>query len=282
MIKVMTDTGGGLSQALTAQHDIQRIPLLVMFGTDTLRDGVDISSEAFLQRLKTSKEFPKTSQPPVGDFATAFKQQLDAGHDVLCITISSLLSGTYNSAATARQQLGDEAAGRIALVDSKSAATGQALIVLEAARLAHAGQPLPDILARLRTLIAGMRLELTVDTLEYFVKGGRLSGAQGFVGTLLQLKPVLTIRDCRLEPLERIRTKAKAVARLYEIADATLSGKRGARIGVLHAGIPAEAEAMAARLRDAYRPEECVVLDLAPAVSAHTGPGAIGIAYYAD
>src|SRR3990172_9539647 len=106
MIRIVTDTATGLTREMAAQRGIDLVPLVVMFGTETLRDGVDITNEVFLQRLKMAKEFPTTSQPPVGDYVTAFKKHLDAGDEVLCITLSSLLSGTYNSAETAKKQLG--------------------------------------------------------------------------------------------------------------------------------------------------------------------------------
>jgi DegV family protein with EDD domain len=250
-----------------------------MFGSETLRDGVDITNEVFLQRLKSAPTFPTTSQPPVGDFVAVFKKHLDAGHDVLCITLSSLLSGTYNSAETAKNQLDSD---KIALVDSKNVATGQTLIVIEAARMVQQGKSTTEIVARLDPLIDGMRLNFVLNTLEYLVKGGRVSSAAGLFGTLLQMKPILHVREGRVEPLERIRTRNKAMARLREIVDAAVRDKNGVRIGVVHTGLPVEAEALSQEFRAKYGLDECMVVEMPPAVAAHAGPGALGAAYYVE
>jgi len=279
MIKIVSDTASGLTREVAAQRGIQLISQRVMFGTETLRDGVDITNDVFLQRLKMSKEFPTTSQPPVGDYVDAFKRRLDAGHEVLCLTVSSLLSGTYNSAETAKKNLGSD---KITLVDTKNVATGQALMVLEAARMVKEGRSVPEIVAHLEPMVAGMHLDFVLDTLEYLAKGGRIGGAQAFVGTLLQMKPILTIRHGRVEPLERVRTKTKAVARLREIVDMSVKAKRNVRLGVVHTGLPAEAEALSQEFRDMYDLDECLVLEMPPAVAAHAGPGALGAAYYVE
>ncbi|HLF24841.1 MAG TPA: DegV family protein [Anaerolineae bacterium] len=279
MIRIVSDTTTGLSRELAAQHGIDLVSQVVMFGAETLRDGVDITNEVFLQRLKMSKEFPTTSQPPVGDFVEVFKRQLDAGHEILCITVSSLLSGTYNSAAQAKEQLGSD---RITLVDSRHVATAEALLVLEAAHRVQAGQEVAAIVARLDEMIPKMRMDFVLDTLEYLAKGGRIGGAQAFVGTLLQMKPILTIANGRVEPLERVRTKAKAVARLRDIVDAAVRGKRKIYLGVTHTGLPTAAAALSAEFCQTYNLDESLVIEMPPAVAAHTGPGALGAAYYAE
>jgi len=282
MIKIVTDTATGITNELAAQYEVELIPLVVMFATQTLRDGVDISPSEFLQRLKASKEFPKTSQPPVGDFVAVFKKHLEAGHEVLCITLSSLLSGTYNSAETAKKQLGSDVASRITLVDCKNLATAQAMMVIEAARMAKAGKPMADIVRRLDQMIPVTHLDIMLDTLEYLVKGGRVPAVQGLVGTLLQMKPILTIKEGRLEPLERIRTRSRAMERLREIVDAAVRGKRNVMIGVAHTGLPEEANSLARELRAKYGLSDCLVLDIPPAVSAHAGPGAIAVSYFVE
>jgi DegV family protein with EDD domain len=279
MIKIVSDTSTGLTRETAAQYGIELVPQRVMFGTETLRDGVDITNEGFLQRLKTSKVFPTTSQAPVGDYLAAFTPHVDAGDDVLCITLSSALSGTYNSAVTAKQELGSD---RVTVIDSKNAAIGQALIVLEATRMANDCRTLPEILARLDRMVAGTKLDLVLDTMEYLVKGGRVGTAQAFIGTLLQMKPILGVRDGRVVPLERVRTKSRAVARLRERVDEAVRGKRQVRLMVGHASLFTEALAMAWEFRTAYTLSECLVIDIPPSIAAHAGPGAIGVAYYAE
>jgi len=281
MIKIVSDTTTGLTRERASKMGVDLVSQVVNFGAETLRDGVDITNEIFLQRLKMSKEFPTTSQPPVGDFVDVFKNHLAAGHEVLCITVSSHLSGTYNSAQQAKQQLGSD---NITVVDSKTVAASEALIVMEAVHLAAAGKSMAEIVSVLDRWIAGMKLDFVLDTLEYLVKGGRASSLQGFLGTLLQMKPVLTIRHGtgKIEALERIRTKAKAHARLREIVDEAVSGKSRIHMGVTHVGLLAEAEALAQEFRRKYNLAECPVIEMPPAVAAHAGPGALGATYYVD
>lgn len=281
MIKIISDTTTGLTQELTARYDIHLVSQIVMFGSETLRDGVDITNEVFLQRLKMSKEFPTTSQPSAGDFVAAFKPYLDAGHEILCITVSSGLSGTYNSAETAKKELGSD---RITLVDSKTVATSEALMVLGAARMAQAGKSMPEIKAQLDKWVGGMQLVFVLDTLAYLVKGGRASSLQGFFGTLLQMKPILTIRDGTgsIEALERVRTRSRAQARLREIVDEAVGGRSHFQLGVTHTGLHAEAAALASEFRDKYGLDECLSIEMPPAVATHAGPGALGAAYFVE
>lgn len=279
MVKVVTDTTTGLSKALADKYDITLIPQQVMFGDETLRDGVDISNEVFLQRLKTSAKFPTTSQPPVGDFVEAYKKLLGAGHEVLCITLSAELSGTYNSAEQAKNQVEDE---RVTLIDSRNVAGGLAMIALEAARMGQAGKSMDEIVARVRRMIEGVHLEVVLDTLEYLVKGGRVSGAAGFFGGLLQMKPILTIDGGKLVPRERIRTKGKAMARLRELIDEVVNGHGKVQMNVNHTGLYEEANSIAQEFRDRYGLDDCPVLDIPPAVAAHAGPGALAVAYFVD
>ena len=281
MLKIISDTTTGLPKAVAERYGIDLVSQVVMFDAETLRDGIDITNDVFLQRLKTSKRFPTTSQPPVGDFVDAFKPLLDAGHEILCITVSSQLSGTYNSAETAKKELGSD---RITLVDSKTVAAAEALLVLEAVRMAREGKSASEIASRLDALIPRTTLDFVLDTLEYLVKGGRAKRIQGIIGTMLQLKPVLSIRNGtgQIEALERIRTKSKALARLRDIVDEALQGKTKFQLAVTHTGLHAEAEALGQELRGKYGLSECMVIEMPPAVAAHAGPGALGAAYFVE
>ena len=281
MLKIISDTTTGLTKEVAAQHGVDLISQVVMFGSETLRDGIDITNEVFLQRLKASKAFPTTSQPPVGDFLDVFKPLLDAGHEILCITVSSHLSGTYNSAETAKKELGSD---MITLVDSKTVAAAEALLVLEAARMAREGKRVTEIVERLNALIPRTNLDFVLDTLEYLVKGGRANRIQGIIGTILQMKPVLSIRDGtgQIEALERIRTRSKALARLRGIVDEALQGKSKFQLAVTHTGLREEAVALAQEFRYKYSLGDCMVIEMPPAVAAHAGPGALGAAYIVE
>jgi DegV family protein with EDD domain len=281
MIKIVSDTTTGLTREMAAPYGIDIVSQIVNFGSETLRDGIDITNEVFLQRLKTSKEFPTTSQPPAGDFVEVFRPHLDAGHEVLCITVSSGLSGTYSSAVTAREQLGTD---RVTVVDSRTVAAAETLIVWEAARLVKEGKAMADIVARLDQWIAGMRLDFVLNTIEYLVKGGRASSLQGLLGTLLQMKPIFTIRNGtgKIDVLARVRTRAKALAHLREVIDGGVDGKSRVHMAVVHTGAPDEAARMAEELRQKYALDNCPALEMPPAVAAHAGPGALGAAYFVE
>ncbi len=194
-VKIVGDTSSGISPELARQLDLTIVPLRVNFGTETLRDGVEISPTAFLDRLAKSKQFPTTSQPPA------------AGHEVLCVLLSNKLSGTVMSANAAKQQLHEE---HVHIFDTFNVAAGDAILVLEAARLAQAGKSMAEIVQRLEFMRDKVRLYFVVNALEYLAKGGRVSNAQAFIGSLLQMKPILKVENGLVEGAERIRTTSQA------------------------------------------------------------------------
>ena len=278
-VRIVGVTSTGISPEIARQFDLTIIPLCVHFGTETLRDGVDISVDEFLNRLAASKQFPTTSQPPAGDFLEVYKKLRAAGHEVLVVVLSNKLSGTVMSANTARQQLGDD---RVTVFDTCNVAVGEAIMVMEAARMAQAGKSVPEIVQRLEFMRAKVNLYFVVNTLEYLAKGGRVSNAQAFIGSVLKMKPILQVKNGLVEGAERIRTTSRAHARLREIVTEGVRGKRNVQISVMYTTIQDEAQALADELRAKYQLAEVHVLLISPAVSAHTGPRAIGVAFYGE
>jgi DegV family protein with EDD domain len=278
MIKIVAVTTAGLLPHEIKEFDITMIPQRVSFGLETLRDGIDISDEVFLQRLASSKQFPTTSQPPAGDFLEAFKKIRGAGHEVLAVLISNKLSGTVSSANTAKSELNNDAA--ITIFDTLNVAAGEGLMVLQAARMAQAGQSVKEILSKLEHMRDHMQLLFVLDTLEYLAKGGRIGNAQKLIGSMLQMKPILEIKHGAVEPFERIRTKVKARARLHEVVDQAVRGKSKVQLAVMYTEITVEATQVANELKEKYHLRECNAYHMSPAVGAHAGPGALGIAYY--
>jgi DegV family protein with EDD domain len=226
-----------------------------------------------------SRIFPTTSQPPAGDFLELYQRFRAEGHDVLTVVLSNKLSGTWLSAHTAKQQLEDD---RVTVFDTLNVAAGEVIQLLEAARLAQAGQSVAEIVQRLEAMRDHVHLYFVLDTLEYLAKGGRVGNAQAFIGTLLQMKPVLEIKHGLVEGAERVRTTAKARARLREIVDEAMRGKSRAQMCVMYTGTKELAEELAAKLKHEYHLAECPVYMISPAVSAHTGPGALGVAFYIE
>lgn len=280
MVKIVAVTTAGLLPHEIKDLDILMIPQRVNFGLETLRDGIDISDEVFLQRLASSKDFPTTSQPPAGDFLEAFKKIRGLGHEALAVLVSHKLSGTVSSANTAKSELNDDPA--ITVFDTMNVAAGEGLMVLEAARLAQAGSSVTEIIQKLEHMRDHMHFLFVLDTLEYLAKGGRIGNAQKLIGSMLQMKPILEIKHGAVEPFERIRTKVKARARLHEVVDHAVRGKPNVRLAVVYTEITFEATQIANELKEKYHLRECNAYHMSPAVGAHAGPGALGIAYYIE
>jgi DegV family protein with EDD domain len=278
-VKIVGDTSSGISPELARQLEMTIVPLRVNFGTETLRDSIDISPATFLDRLAKSKLFPTTSQPPAGDFIQAFQPLRAAGHDVLCVLLSNKLSGTVMSANTAKQQLQDE---HIHIFDTLNVAAGDAILVIEAARLAQAGKSLTEIVSRLEFMRSKVRLYFVVDTLEYLAKGGRVSNAQAFIGSLLQMKPILKVENGLVEGAERIRTTSKAQTRLREIVAEGIAGRSAVQVIVLYTTIKDQAQALADEIQAHYHLPEVYVHTISSVVAAHVGPRALGVAFYAE
>jgi DegV family protein with EDD domain len=278
-VKIVGVTSTGISAEAAQQLDLTIVPLRVNFGTETLRDSVDISPAAFLDRLVTSKQFPTTSQPPAGDFLNVFQELRAAGHDVLCVLLSNKLSGTVMSANAAKEQLHDE---HVHVFDTLNVSVGEAIMVTEAARMAQAGKSVPEIVQRLELMRDKVHLYFVVDTLEYLAKGGRVSNAQAFIGTVLQMKPILKVENGLVEGAERIRTTSKAHARLRHIVAEGIRGKSNVQVAVMYTTIQEKAQKLAQEMSAAYHLPQVPIYTISPAVSAHTGPRALGVAFYAE
>ncbi len=273
-VAVLTDSSAYLPTRLIDQYSIHVIPLRVLWGDEVLRDGVDITPAEFLQRLKEDPVHPTTTQPNPEDFQLIY-EQLSSDYDAIVTPlISSKLSGTVNSAQSAK-----DAFSRVPVrvVDTQSTSMGLGFAVLAAARAAAQGMSLEDIEAAARSAAARARVLFVVDTLEYLHRGGRIGGASKLLGTALSIKPLLHLHEGRVDALGRVRTKGKAISRMLEIATQYADGQP-ARVAVIHAGSPAEARALEAQVAGLITCEELLVTELSPAISIHTGPGTVGVA----
>jgi len=273
-IAVLTDSTAYLPSPLIDQYSIHVIPLTVLWGDDALRDGVDITPAEFLQRLNEDPVHPTTTQPNPEDFQLIY-EQLSSDHDaIVAPLISSKLSGTVNSAQSAKSTFSRVP---VRVVDTQSTSMGLGFAVLAAARAAAQGMSLEDVEAAARSAAANTRVLFVVDTLEYLHRGGRIGGASKLLGTALSIKPLLHLNEGRVDALERVRTKGKAVSRMLELVTHYADGQP-ARVAVIHAGSPEEAEELKAQVAGQITCEELHVADLSPAISIHTGPGTVGLA----
>lgn len=283
-IRVVTDSTSDLPQNLADDLGIVVVPLNVHFGDDTYKDGIDITSEEFYTRLKGATELPKTSQPSVNDFAQAYEYLTSQGDDVISIHISEKLSGTLNSAWQARNTWEEasgtrQGQGRVEIVDSGLASMGLGLVVLEAARMVNDGASIEDLGMAMETMIAKTRCYVLLDTLEYLAKGGRIGKANAFLGTLLSIKPILTIAEGEVHPLERARTRDKGIAKLVETAQGAAPIRSAA---IVHSSTPDEVQRVKDGLSSLVSPDDVIVADFGPVVGTYAGPGGLGICVMSD
>ncbi len=279
MIKIVTDTDSNLPQDIVDKYNIPMAPIAVTIGDQTWIERFEISDSEFYQRMIASPILPRTSQPSVGDFEKVYRQVAaeNPGAAILSIHISSTLSGTLESA---RQAAGLLPELDIRLFDTRSCSIGQALQVAEAARMAHAGASYEEIAARLEDMRDKMQAYFMVDTLEYLAKGGRIGKAAHLVGTLLDMKPILTLRNGVVEAYARHRTRKRALAALDELVTKGAQGKKGLHLGIVHAVCEADARRLADSWREKLQPEVLLFAELGPGIGVHTGPGTIGVCWY--
>lgn len=277
-IKIVTDSTAYLPEETVREHDIRVVPLYVHFGTQQFRDGVELSIEEFYARLREAPELPSTSQPSAGEFHEVFKELADQGHQVLVMTISNKLSGTWNSAMAAKGMLPE---AEIVVFDSLSTSIGLYMMLHAALESIQNGASLQEVVERLEGIRDRIQVLFVVDTLEYLAKGGRIGNAKAFLGTLLKVKPILMLQDGAIEPLEQVRSKRKAEARLLDlIAERLGDGASQARVGVTHALVPDEARAVAQELVERLGCGEPLISEVGPAIGTHTGPGVVAVGAY--
>jgi DegV family protein with EDD domain len=279
MIHIITDSTAGLPTALAQQYHIPVIPQVILFGDESYLEGVEMDHATFLRRLRAAKDLPKTAAPPPGLFVEQFQRLAGPGNTVLCIHPSAELSGTVRSALTAAADFPD---ADIRVLDTRTIASPLAALVLMAAQWAGQGESADAIMARLQSLIPYSHLYFLVDTLEYLQKGGRIGGAAALIGSVLQVKPILELRDGRVEPLERERTQRKALARLKELVLERAPHGPESHLSVLHAGAPEAAQSLAADLGSQLGVSDVMVMDLTPAIVTHAGPGVLGVGFFAQ
>lgn len=275
-IAFVTDSTAYLSPEVVEKHNISVVPLSVIFEGNVYREGVDLSSQEFYQRLVNSKSFPTTSQPPVGEFAQVF-ERLFVDHDtIMCLLLSSKLSGTVASAQAAAKMV----EGQIHVVDSRISSYGIAGPLLDGIELANQGATAEEILALWDKELASERAFFVVDTLEMLHRGGRIGGAAAVFGALLQIKPILTIKDGTIDLFEKVRTHRRAMERMLTEFDADASTGKHLRVGVVHAQRYNDAVALRDELEAKYPNIETDISELGPVVGAHTGPGLLALVYY--
>ncbi len=279
-VALVTDSTTYMPPELVQKYSISVAPQVLIWGDETFKDGVDMGSREFFTRLKTAKVMPSTSQVAVVSFQEIFEDLVKKGFDVLALLISEKLSGTIQSAIQAKELIGS-AAEKIHIIDSQSVAMALGFQVLAVARALEQGATLQDAIELAERSYQYTGVFFAVDTLEFLHRGGRIGGAQRFIGTMLNMKPILAIQDGRVEGIERIRTKAKAHDRVLELTVEKVAGRTPVRLATLHANAAEDAQALLKRAEQALKPIESVFTEVSPAVGTHAGPGTVGLAFMA-
>ncbi len=277
---VVTDSTSTIPTQLLNGHPVKVLPLQVIWDHKVYQDGVDIHPKDFYERLSTAKVMPSTSQTTPEEFKAAYASLLEQGYDILSIHISSKLSGTLDSAIQAKKAF---PGAKIELVDSLSTSMALGFQVLSAARMASIGSSLEDCKSVALEALNHTGVYFALNTLEFLHRGGRIGGAAAFMGTMLNLKPLLELRDGRIEAVERVRTFSKTLDRLLDLVETRLKQDKGPiRLAAIHANEQEKAEELLDRAIKRFSNTvvtDAVITSVSPVLGTHTGPGALGLAF---
>jgi DegV family protein with EDD domain len=277
-VAVVTDSTAYLPPQLIEEHGIEVVPLYIVFGGDKTVHETEITDyAAFFEELRQAESLPTTSQPSVGDFTGVYEPLLAAGKEIVSIHISAGLSGTSESARQAAEGLEREGKGgeRVRVVDSRTAAGGLGLVVLAASAAAAAGNEGAAIEERIDEARGELKMWFALDTLEFLRRGGRIGAASAWIGSTLKVKPILTV-ESEMTPVERVRTSARMFERMVDYArQRHESGADG--WAVQHINAPEQCARLEERCREVFGCEPVVVSEIGPVLSAHTGPGLLGV-----
>ena len=280
-VAIVTDTTACIPQEMVEQYGIELAPVDFIFGDEVYRDGIDMSPAEFYARLRQAKKLPTTSGSLPGPFLEAYRRASQIAGGILCITAPSKLSGMFNSAQlavkTSKEALPNVV---IELLDCSTAAAGQGLVVLSAARAAASGKDLAEVTATARSVMRRVNLFATLDTLRYLVKGGRVPKAAGLASSLLQIKPIFTVSDGAALPVVNARTISGAIKRILKIMEQKIVKGQPLHVAVMHADTLDRAIALRSQISSRFDCTELFITEFTPVMGVHTGPGVIGVAFY--
>jgi DegV family protein with EDD domain len=273
-VAVVTDTCHYLPAEVIAGNEISQVSLYVHWKDEVMRESEISDYGAYFKRLGSATELPTTSQPSIGDFLAVYEPLLAGGNDIVSVHLSAGLSGTVHAAEQARDQLG-VAPERVQIVDSSTACGGEGLIVLAAAAAARNGAGAPAVAEHARRARAELRMWFSIDTLDYLRKGGRIGGAQAWVGSALRIKPILTV-ESEITPFERVRTSGRAFERMVELLQERKDAGADAYM-VQHIQAPEVAAKLSERALEIFGKPGVVTSEIGPVIGSHVGPGLLGV-----
>ena len=277
---VVLDSTADFPEAAQRFPNLRIVPLYVRFGDESFEDYVEMTPDRFYERLRTASELPTTSQPTPADFLAVYEELAPSYEHILSLQISSTLSGTFASAQTAAEQLGG---GKVRVIDTRTVSASIGLLALGVQRRLERGTTNEEIDAFVECYQRKHMLLFTVNTLDYLAKGGRIGRAAALAGNLLNVKPILTIRDGEVVPLKRVRGNAKAFAEFRALFESTSTDSPALKVGIAHAAAPERLDALRA-LVEHVRPHAQIEIatTLGAVVGTHAGPGTVGFFWFED
>jgi DegV family protein with EDD domain len=273
VIKIVTDSTADLPATLIQELGVTIVPEYLRFGDQVYRDHVDINEDEFYQRLLNGPVHPKTAQPTPQDFANVYGALSQSADGIISIHLSSKLSGTYNSAVQGKNMI--STACPIEIIDSQTVSIALGLVVIQASKMAKSGMGLKQIVDELGQIIADVHILILFDTLKYLAKGGRIGKAKALIGSLLNVKPLLAVRDGELVPSGQVRTRSKGKDLLLDFVK---NAREIQDLAVLHSTTPDEAQLLVERASLVFPKERIIVARLGSALGVHGGPGILAIA----
>lgn len=277
MVHIIADTTSSLTLDMANQLGVDFFPQIIIFGDESFRDDTELDTATFLSKLKAAVALPKTAAPPPALYTSVFKHIAESGDTAIVLCPSADISGTVRSATVAAQDFPE---ADIRVIDTRTVATGLGSIVKQAVKWAGEGLPADEMVARITELSQRERVYFMVDTLEHLYKGGRIGGAQMLFGSILQVKPILTLKDGHIEPVESQRTKRRALERMKEIIETECPRGPEAFITVMYGDNKDEAEAFANELKKSMGIEEIPLYLLPSAILVHAGPKVFGVSFF--
>jgi DegV family protein with EDD domain len=279
-VQIVTDSTSDLPSDMVRAYGIAVVPLTVAFGKEVFRDRVDIQAGQFYKRLVQDKAHPVSSPPSVEDFAARYREWLAQGHDVVSLHLPSPLSKTFENAAAAAAQLGGASSSTLTVLDTGQVSVGLGMFALFAARMAARGESAETIRERLVAMPPRIHTLFVVDTLEFLARGGRIGKARALLGGILGIKPILSVVDGEVVPVDRVRGGRAAHPRILELLHKRVDHKRPVVAGIGHANAPVWADRLRALVRDQFQVAELIQTEIGPVVGANVGPGLVGVCLF--
>ncbi len=279
-VAIVTDSTAYIPGDLLTKYNITTVPQVLIWGDKTYRDGIDILPDEFYLRLKTAKVMPSTSQVSPMTMKIVFEKLLSEGYEICGIFLSSKLSGTIQSGIQALEMM-ETGKEKVVIVDSETTAMAMGFQVIKVAKAAQAGSSLEECKKLAETIRENTGVLFVVDTLEFLHRGGRIGGAQRMLGTALNFKPILELKDGKIESIEKVRTKSKAYNRVLELLVEKIGGKQNIHLATIHANAESDARNLLDQASLLLKPQETIFTSVSPVIGTHAGPGTVGLAYMA-